>query len=58
VNGGLNSGELTYTQEQHYKTKDFVDLPMLELHSWVDFSIVNTVLDEIGIVETSDQLGS
>jgi len=58
VNGGLNSGELTYTQEQHYKTKDFVDLPMLELHSWVDFSIVNTVLGEIGIVETSDQLGS
>jgi len=58
VNGGMNAAELEFAQNWHYQNPDFADVARLSLADWTDFTIVSDVLDQIGVVETSDIPGS
>jgi len=55
VNGGLNREELENTVAWTYEGPDFQDLRRVELDEWVDFSIVEGVLDEVGVAPDNDQ---
>ena len=55
INGGISRQELQYTQDWLYQTEDFKDLAPVALGDWVDFSVTDDVLTEIGIVPGADQ---
>jgi NitT/TauT family transport system substrate-binding protein len=54
VNGGLSRPELQYTQDWVLGTDDFKDAAPVDLNSWVDFSIADEVLADMGIEAASD----
>jgi NitT/TauT family transport system substrate-binding protein len=54
VNGGLSRAELQYTQDWVLATDDFKGAAPISLDAWVDFSIVDQVLAEIGVDQGSD----
>jgi NitT/TauT family transport system substrate-binding protein len=54
VNGGLNRDELAFTTDWIFGTQDFADLPKPALQEWVDFSILESVLSEIGVDPATD----
>jgi NitT/TauT family transport system substrate-binding protein len=54
VNGGLNRSELQFTQDWVLATDDFKGAAPVSLDAWVDFSIADQVLAEIGVDPGSD----
>ncbi len=54
VNGGLSAQELSFSEDQTYGSEDFAGLPKLTLSQWVDFSIVDGILKEIGTDPSAD----
>jgi len=55
INGGMSRTELQYTQDWLYQTEDFKDLPQVTLENWVDFSVSDAVLEELGTAPGADQ---
>ncbi len=55
VNGGLSAKELTFSVDETYKSEDFAGLPKLELAQWVDFSVIDDILKDIGVDSGSDE---
>jgi NitT/TauT family transport system substrate-binding protein len=51
VNGGLNRDELAFTTDVAYQSEDFKDLARVDLAKWVDFSVLDEVLKEVGASE-------
>ncbi len=51
VNGGMNAGELQYTQDWLYSTEDFASVTPVTLDQWVDFGPVDAVLAGLGAVD-------
>lgn len=54
VNGGLSAETLAFTADWTFNGADFVGIEPITLSQWVDFSIVDTVLAEIGTAPDSD----
>lgn len=54
VNGGLSAADLAFTAEWNFKSPDFADLKPVELQRWVDFSIADEVLAELGTMSEMD----
>jgi NitT/TauT family transport system substrate-binding protein len=54
VNAGLSRPELQYTQDWVFATEDFKDAAPVSLDAWVDFSVADEVLAEIGVDHGSD----
>jgi NitT/TauT family transport system substrate-binding protein len=54
VNGGMNATDLAYTQDWMYQTEDFADTPPVDLADWTDFSVLDTILADIGIEDAAD----
>jgi NitT/TauT family transport system substrate-binding protein len=57
VNGGMNREELTFTQEWLWQTEDFAGLPQVPLETWVNFDLVDAILDDLGPVAGADAPG-
>ncbi len=55
INGGISREELQYTQDWLYQTEDFQDLAQVALDDWVDFSVTDDVLAELGTAPGADQ---
>lgn len=51
VNGGMNRGDLQYTQDWLYSTEDFASVTPVTLEQWVDFGPVDAVLADMGSVD-------
>ena len=54
VNGGLNATELAVTVEQVFAGADFAGLTPPALEQWVDFSVVDDILTDLGVDDTAD----
>ena len=54
VNGGLGRTELEFTQAWVFQTDDFKDSAPIALDDWVDFSVADDVLEQLGIRADSD----
>ncbi|MBE7733182.1 ABC transporter substrate-binding protein [Devosia faecipullorum] len=54
VNGGLSKDELDATVIELYKGEDFASLHPVTLDEWVDFSIVDEVLADLGTEDSMD----
>ena len=54
VNGGLNAEELSFSVTEVFGGDEFVGLTAPELADWVDFTIVDAILADIGVDETAD----
>lgn len=48
VNGGLSAMDLSFTADWNFATVDFADVEPIPLDAWVDFSIADEVLAELG----------
>lgn len=57
VNGGMSRAELQYTQGWLYGTEDFSSLAAVALDDWVDFSLTDEVLAELGVAPGADVPG-
>lgn len=55
INGGMSRQELQYTQDWLYQTEDFRNLAPVALNDWVDFSVADDVLAELGTAPGVDQ---
>lgn len=55
INGGISRQELQYTQDWLYQTEDFKDLAPVALSDWIDFSVTDDVLAELGTAPGADQ---
>jgi NitT/TauT family transport system substrate-binding protein len=55
INGGMSREELQFTQDWLYRTEDFSGIPPLALDDWVDFSVADEVLAEVGTAAGADQ---
>ena len=55
INGGISREELQFTQDWIYQTEDFKDLAPVALDGWVDFSVADDVLAELGTAPGADQ---
>jgi NitT/TauT family transport system substrate-binding protein len=55
TNGGMSRQELQYTQDWLYETEDFKGVAQVELSDWVDFSVADDVLAELGTAPGADQ---
>lgn len=54
INGGLSATDLAFTADWNFKSPDFVDLEAIELDRWVDFTIADEVLAELGTLPDMD----
>jgi NitT/TauT family transport system substrate-binding protein len=54
VNGGLNADELRFSVGRIFEGEDFAGLVPPEFDQWVDFTVIDGILGEIGIDETAD----
>lgn len=54
VNGGLSAKELAFTADWNFKGPDFVDLKPLTMEQWVDFTIADEMLTNIGTAPQLD----
>jgi NitT/TauT family transport system substrate-binding protein len=55
VNGGIGRTELQFTQDWVWQTDDFKDATPIDLNDWVDFTISDEVLVELGIIAGADE---
>jgi hypothetical protein len=51
----MSREELQFTQDWLYRTEDFSGIPPLALDDWVDFSVADEVLAEVGTAAGADQ---
>ncbi len=56
-NGGMDRAVIEAGVAEAYKSPDLAGLPMVEMAKWVDFSIVDDILAELGTVDGSDPAG-
>lgn len=56
VNGGLNKEELEYTTSALYEGEDFTDVRKIDLLEWVDFTLIDDALADLGVDETMDAM--
>ena len=54
VNGGLSANELAFTADWNFESPDFADLKPLTMDQWVDFSITDEMLANIGTAPDLD----
>ncbi len=54
VNAGLGRTELQFTQDWVFSTDDFKGAEPIALDDWVDFSVADTVLEELGTLAEAD----
>lgn len=54
VNGGMSAAELAFTQDWLYSTEDFAGVAPVALDQWVDFSVMDEVLADLGIDDSAD----
>ena len=54
VNGGLSANELAFTADWNFESPDFADLKPLTMDQWVDFSITDEMLADIGTAPDLD----
>lgn len=54
VNGGMGRTELQFTQDWVFQTDDFKDAAPVALDDWVDFSVADEVLKELGAESDAD----
>lgn len=54
VNGGIGRTELQFTQDWVFETEDFKDATPIKLDDWVDFSVTDKVLSELGTQAGAD----
>lgn len=54
VNGGLGRAELQFTQDWLLATEDFKGAGPIALDDWVDFSIADAILAELGTIADAD----
>jgi len=57
VNGFMNPALYQKTSDYLYSTEDFADVPRIELNAWVDPSLVDAVLKELGVHPGWDEPG-
>lgn len=55
TNGGIGREELQFTSDWIFRTEDFKNLAPVPLEAWVDFSVTDDVLSELGIAPGADQ---
>lgn len=55
INAGISRTELQYTQDWLYQTEDFKDLAPVALTDWVDFSVADDALADLGTEPGADQ---
>ncbi len=55
INGGIGRQELQFTQDWLFQTEDFKDLDPVPLDAWVDFSVTDDVLADLGTAQGADQ---
>lgn len=55
VNGGISREELQYTQDWVFETEDFMGLEPISLDAWVDFSVMDDVLSDLGTDPGADR---
>lgn len=55
VNGGMSKEELEFSVEEIYKSEDFAGVAKVELADWVDFSVVDKVIADLGVDEAADE---
>lgn len=54
VNGGMGRAELQFTQDWLYETEDFASVAPVTLDQWVDLSVLDAILSDIGVDESAD----
>ncbi|HEY8575844.1 MAG TPA: ABC transporter substrate-binding protein [Devosia sp.] len=54
LNGGLSASDLAFTADWNFEGPDFADLEPIPLDRWVDFSVADEVLSDLGIIENAD----
>lgn len=54
VNGGFSAPELQFSQDWLYETEDFADTAPVALDQWTDFSVMDAVLEDLGVDESAD----
>ena len=54
VNGGLSASELAFTADWNFESPDFAELKPLTMDQWVDFSITDEMLANIGTAPDLD----
>jgi len=54
VNGGLSANELAFTADWNFESPDFADLKPLTMDQWVDFSVTDEMLANIGTAPDLD----
>jgi len=54
VNGGLSRAELEFTRDWLYQTPDFDGLAPVDLERWVDFTVMDAVLADLGVDPRGD----
>jgi NitT/TauT family transport system substrate-binding protein len=57
VNGGLNLAEISYTTEWNYERPEFKDLRRVAATEWVDTSVIDSILRDIGVQAGGDPTG-
>ncbi|TGD60514.1 ABC transporter substrate-binding protein [Tabrizicola sp. WMC-M-20] len=57
VNAGLSRADLQYTQDWVFATDDFKGASPVSLDAWVDFTVADEVLAQIGVDPGSDAAG-
>lgn len=55
VNGGMSRSELDFAVTEIYKSEDFAGVPPVTLAQWVDFSVVDKVLADLGVDDSADE---
>lgn len=54
VNGGMSARSLAFTADWNFKGADFEGIAPVDLDAWVDFSVVDEALVELGTVPELD----
>ncbi len=54
VNGGMSRSELQYTQDWLYATETFASMAPVTLEQWVDFSVMDGILADLGTSDGPD----
>ncbi|MCW5695743.1 MAG: ABC transporter substrate-binding protein [Bauldia sp.] len=57
VNGGLNADELNFSVGQIFAGEDFAELTAPALGDWVDTSVIDSILTELGVDDSADAPG-
>ncbi len=56
-NGGMDRAVIEAGVVEAYKSQELAGMPMVEMANWIDFTVVDEVLAELGTVDGSDPAG-